>query len=156
VKKTANPSLVRSAGAAAQLKRVIRAEDSPGDAIMNRNKIAWLEFIGLALVLLAAGWEVFLSGPLRSVSTENDFYRVEKKLDEIRNQVGVIQDRLGGSDERPGVATSNRELAGGWTWAGKGRETIAMQVRILAGIRGLLFLLGSGFVLWAKYPRAMS
>lgn len=79
---------------------------------MMRRNLVYLEIYGLALLLLAAGWDVFRVQPIRDIAIGANFYKIVTRLDytwEPLVQVGLSV------QGEPTLPIDFNERTGRWT-----------------------------------------
>ena len=119
---------------------------------MKNRKTIVLELAGLVIVLLTAGWEFFVERNLTDISQDASFYRIERKLDGLWEQVGAIRERV---EPNPSVQTltiTHADASKEWPFAGDKREfeSLVRQTQFAKNLRGLAFVCGSLLLLIAR------
>ncbi len=119
---------------------------------MKNRKTIVLELAGLVIVLLTAGWEFFVERKLTDISQDASFYRIERKLDGLWEQVGAIRERVEPNPSYQTLTISHADTSKEWPFAGDKREfeSLARQTEFAKNLRGLAFVCGSLLLLIAR------
>lgn len=119
---------------------------------MTQSRIITLELMGLAMVLLSAGWEFFVERTLTDISQDAKFYRVERKLDELWWQVGAIRTQVDPDPKYALRVQSYAEASERWSYAGYPAEFegLLRQTAFAKRLRSIGFLFGSVLLLVAR------
>lgn len=125
---------------------------------MKRINVKWFEVIGLALLLIAFGWQCWEENATQTM-TEGYLYETNEKL--IAIWEGVYDGALH-SDHYDGntvVSTNFDAINESFRYWGQVQEemsTLHKQRNIIFWIRAVLYVLGSIMIIIAKIPRQMT
>lgn len=107
----------------------------------------------MVLILLSAGWQIFVQAPLAASEASARAYDRDRKLDAI-----FSISLAGYVEEFPALSrglvfrTDARGLHERWRYAEDSRnEQIESQAKLAGWFAAAMFLLGSCLVVWAKY-----
>jgi hypothetical protein len=110
-----------------------------------------LELIGALLVLMSAGWELFIERPVLDIQQDQVSFRIENKLDFLWLQVGAIRHKVE-PDGNFAWTISPSDASKEWPASGDRRdlERVSRQATYAKAFRGLLFLIGSLMLIGAR------
>lgn len=121
-------------------------------ADFNHKKMNKLEEIGLILILIAFGWQVF-EEDFDVLSSTTDKYQLHEKLDAIWM---LLADEYYEEDEKPfpTISTNVKSINNNWKYwsdlAGE-KTKINYQSTLISTVRILFYFIGSVFVIIPKF-----
>ncbi|WP_108816023.1 hypothetical protein [Loktanella sp. Alg231-35] len=103
------------------------------------NRIRYFEPVGLFLILVAVGWEVFIEGTVSGAAIRGEFYGVKEQLYLIWSSLGAVD-----------VVEFRAENSGPFFDAYRSAENIHEDLAWATNVRFAIFAIGSLLIVVAK------
>lgn len=117
-----------------------------------------LEGIGLILILLAFGWQVF-EEDIHVLSSTTDKYQLHEKLDAIWMLLVDEHFEVNERETFPAISTNVDLINKNWKYWSEiveEKERITYQSKVVSTIRILLYLIGSVMLILPKFHKPKS
>ena len=117
-----------------------------------QKRIKLFEFIGLAIILSSFFIQTFILLPSQTTTTGSIRYKIEKKIDTIYNITRSNFQKLNPDIKEP-IFLANPKLFSDYDYADQDTELVGTyrQTKILKYLVSILFIVGSFFMIAAKY-----
>lgn len=116
---------------------------------------AKLEIAGLALVLGATFWRVFLAAPVREIAEEGKRIHVEEKLDSLWRVVSYMYMKVFPGDAKRAASPPDLvEMK--WDFAGPIDSLAQRQTNCLQYVQDAVFIVGSLLLIGSHVPAAFA
>jgi hypothetical protein len=113
-----------------------------------------LEIVGLILLLVSVGWELFFTISLELIEKAIEANRIHEKLDQLRDRQLQLQRHLDFRfhEQHTGVSVHGVPLSEDWNHSAseKSLERVTHQHETFRRIKLILFIIGSGALILAK------
>jgi hypothetical protein len=116
---------------------------------INPRIIFKIEALGLLLILLTIGWQVFVEDHVHELSHQNDIVQINMKLDDIWRYIGKIGSATT-NDQTMGVTADFSTFNKSWTYA-PGEDNFDEKAELYRKIRGLSYLIGTLMLSLGRY-----
>ena len=122
---------------------------------LSKSSACKMEIVGMLLVLISVGSQMFVLEPVRNMETDTSIYVVNTKLDNVWLYLGGIGSNIL-NDKPLRLPTSWGLLNESWRDTTVVGRDIEKQSEIIGYVVGVLFLFGSALISVGRYHELMS
>ena len=117
-----------------------------------QKRIKLFELIGLIIILSSFFIQTFILLPSQTTTTGSIRYKIEKKIDTIYNIIRTNFQKLNPDIKEP-IFLANPKLFSDYDYADQDTEIVGTyrQTKVLKYLVAILFIVGSFFMITAKY-----
>lgn len=110
------------------------------------------ELIGMVLLLVSAGWQVFIEQRMAEVEAGTREYQLHRKLDALMVVIADIRSQQNPEEQKPASMADAKERIGNWKFAyNDGKNGLQQLCDWISWITTAIFLNGSVLIIYGKW-----